>query len=118
VKPQVVCGQIHDANEDILEIMYDGDKNAIVYRWMGKAQDDHLIAGYQLGTFFTLQVDVAGGQVTISVDGERKASRSATNTGCYFKAGCYTQSNVATEHDKTRYGEVWIRNVVMTGGGV
>jgi len=117
VKPQVVCGQIHDAYEDILEIMYDGKNSAIVYRWMGKSRPTRLVTGYRLGTFFTLRVDVAAGQVSISVDGEPKATESATNDGCYFKAGCYTQSNAQIEKDPMRYGEVWIRNMTMTGSG-
>jgi poly(beta-D-mannuronate) lyase len=117
-KPQVVCGQIHDAENDVLEIMYDGNKHAIVYRWYSQTQPDALITGYDLGTFFTLQVDVGGGDVTIHIDGVPKATKSTKNSGCYFKAGCYTQSNLDIEKDPKQYGEVWIKNVLMTGGGV
>lgn len=117
-KPQVVCGQIHDADADVLEIMYDGKKEAIVYRWLGDTQPNALIEDYALGTFFTLRIEAASGEVKIYIDGDRKATKSATNDGCYFKAGCYTQSNMDIEHDAQQYGEVWIRNMHVTGGGV
>ncbi|MEJ3744910.1 polysaccharide lyase family 7 protein [Actinomycetes bacterium KLBMP 9797] len=118
-KPQVVCGQIHNGGEDILEIMYDGKKKAIVYRWFGESQDDKLITGYELGTFFTLRIDVADGKVNISINGDLKATKSVSKSGCYFKAGCYTQSNMEKEGgDASQFGEVWIKNLRVTGGGV
>ena len=112
----VVIGQIHqaDPNRDLLEIMYDGKKKAVVYRWLGETQHEQLIEGYTLGDWFTYQVDVVEGTVSISIDGHEKMNRDVSAETCSFKAGAYTQSNSAQDGaDAHDYGEALFRSIVV-----
>ncbi|MBL8993880.1 MAG: polysaccharide lyase family 7 protein, partial [Spirochaetia bacterium] len=40
-----------------------------------------------------------------------KVDYANTNKGCYFKAGCYTQSNPSKGDDPNDYGRVVIRSL-------
>jgi hypothetical protein len=95
-KPQFVVGQIHDAEDDVVQVLYDGGEGdeggAITYRWLGKTTGV-LVSGYQLGTYVDLRIVVSGGTFNIYANGELKGTQSRPSTGMYFKAGSYPQSN-------------------------
>jgi hypothetical protein len=139
VKPQIVVGQIHDADHDIIEILADatgthssdytssepsdcsgsgGDINNtgcqfdICYRYDGTEQPECLVNDYTIGDKYSLTISVQSNVITLSatyngttVTLTQTDTQSADGTDNYFKAGCYTQSNVTTEGNYTDYGE-------------
>ena len=127
---RVTVGQIHTSSDDLVEIQYDAERGAVGYTWPkkghpkdGEWQDKQLIDSYTLGHWFTYRITVSGGKVTISVDaldghGFREVdSKDASATGCYFKAGAYTQSHVGQTGAKaTDYGEALFRSIVVDKG--
>jgi Alginate lyase len=117
VKPQVVCAQIHNASSDVVEVLYDGFTDSVAYRWLGAEQKTHLVDNYVLGTPFTLTISASGGQVRLSVDGQLRATESTSQSGLYFKAGAYTQSNPAHGDAPDAIGVVTISALSVTHGG-
>jgi len=104
VKPQVVVGQIHDGEDDVIEIRHTGDYVEVIHDnfYYGK-----LISGYKLGDVYTASITVRkgiisvfAGQTTILISTAQKAKN------CYFKMGCYTQSNISKGDHHDDYGEV------------
>ena len=55
--------------------------------------DVPLDSNYQLGAQFALNIEATGGHVKVWYNNELKMNWSISRNGCYFKAGCYTQSN-------------------------
>jgi hypothetical protein len=67
---------------------------------------------YQLGSVFTLKLEVAGGQIQVYYNGELKAEFVRDWETCYFKAGVYLQSNPQRWGDSGQsYGQVTIYNL-------
>ena len=105
VKPHVVCAQIHHAKDDLLMIRLEGKK---LFIERDKERDILLDRDYKLGTPFDINIQAANGQVTVRYNDELKMRWRISRKGCYFKAGCYTQSN-PKKGDKARsFGEVII----------
>jgi Alginate lyase len=48
---------------------------------------------YQLGTYFDLAIQVSGGYADVFYNGARLVHQAMAEDQCYFKAGCYLQSN-------------------------
>src|SRR5262249_52547925 len=105
VKAQLVAGQIHDANAYVMLVRLDENKLHVVY-------DDQtagvLDPDYQLGTTFTVKIVAGGGFVDVSHNNSRKVHVAASRTGCYFKAGCYLQTNTSMGDAPDDYGQVEI----------
>lgn len=108
VKPHVVCAQIHDAKDDLLMIRLEG-KKLFVERNADK--DVELDRDYQLGTLFNLKIEAGGGHVYVFYNDVQKLDWTVARRGCYFKAGCYTQSNVKKGDLPDDYGEVLVRQL-------
>lgn len=105
VKPHVVCAQIHDAKDDVLMVRLEG-KKLLIER---EREPDVLLArDYKLGTPFELKIQAGDGSIQLWHDGGLKLDWKTSRTGCYFKAGCYTQSNLKTGDAADAYGEVII----------
>jgi len=103
VKPHVVCAQIHDAEDDVIMVRLEGAK-LFVER---KPHDDvALDAAYALGTRFDLEILTGDARIRVRYDGAQVLDWEASRTRCYFKAGCYTQSNPRKGDQATSYGEV------------
>ncbi|MGE0758295.1 MAG: polysaccharide lyase family 7 protein [Pirellulaceae bacterium] len=110
-KPHVACAQIHDARDDLLMVRLEGRK-LLVER---NAQPDVVLdRSYALGRPFDLEIRVEGGQVVVAYQGEPKLNWDVARRGCYFKAGCYTQSNREQGDAPDSYGEVVIRQLRVT----
>jgi len=105
VKPHVVCAQIHDAEKDLLMIRLEGTKLIIERNSLG---DVTLETRYELGTPFDLKIQAEGGMVNVWYNGKLSLSWDVSRVGCYFKAGCYTQSRPSKVDAKTSFGEVVI----------
>lgn len=108
VKPHVVCAQIHDAKDDLLMVRLEG-KKLLVER--NRDQDVVLDENYKLGTMFHLRIEAGGGQVRVVYNDTQKLDWTVARRGCYFKAGCYTQSNVKKGDLPNDYCEVQIRHL-------
>jgi hypothetical protein len=121
VKPQVVLAQIHDASGDLLEVVADGlavkGKVVVTIRWQGIRSSTHLDDDYALGSPYTLNVRAAGGVMKVEYSGagtSRSLSSSLERDGCYFKAGCYTQSNPSKGDDPAAIGRTQVTALAVT----
>jgi hypothetical protein len=115
VKPQVVVGQIHDANDDVTVFRLEGSSLWITD---GDTTHAHLLTdSYQLGTVFTVKFEVSGGVIKYYYNGQLVPYTQKKNfTGAYFKAGNYLQSNPSTapSESTSAYAEVEIFDVQVT----
>ena len=105
VKPHVVCAQIHDSSDDVIMIRLEG-KKLFVERNGG--EDVRLDSNYELGKTFVLQIATGDGRIQVLYNGESKMDWEVSKDDCYFRAGCYTQSNVKKGDSPDAYGEVVI----------
>lgn len=116
-KPHVVVGQIHDADDDV--IVFRLEKKKLFIDHNGTA-GPVLTSNYQLGTKFAVQFVAGGGAVRCYYNGVYVESYPSTATGCYFKAGMYTQSKTTEKggredkDDANAYGEVEVFNVMVS----
>jgi hypothetical protein len=111
VKPHVVAGQIHDATDDVVMVRLEGNH---LFVESGGNDIGTLDASYQLGTTFTVTVVAAGGHIKVYYNDALKVDVAKSGSGYYFKAGCYTQSNVAKGDAPDAYGEVVIYDLQIS----
>jgi len=104
-KKHVVCAQIHDAQDDVMMIRLEGPKLFIERNSTGDVMLDR---NYQLGATFDLKIRAGEGKIRVWHNDELKMDWPVSRTGCYFKAGCYTQSNPSKGDAQDAYGEVMI----------
>jgi poly(beta-D-mannuronate) lyase len=82
-----------------------------------EAQGDEvgdLDTNYQLGTEFTVRIEASNGRIRITYNNASspQVDLDRPRTGCYFKAGAYTQSNLSRGcASANAYGEVIIRDL-------
>lgn len=110
-KKHVVCAQIHDAKDDLLMVRLEGKK---LFIERNKAGDVALDENYRLGTMFDLRIEARNGRVKVWFNNGLKLDWEQSRQGCYFKAGCYTQSNVEKGDAPDAYGEVVIRKLSLS----
>jgi poly(beta-D-mannuronate) lyase len=104
-KPEVVAGQIHDAEDDVLMIRLE-DEDLIVEG--DGEQLAELDGDYVLGTTFTVRIEVSNGSIRVLYNGEQKLDYAFSGDGLYFKAGVYTQSNLEQDEPPDAAGQVVI----------
>lgn len=111
VKPEVVVGQIHDASDDVIELRLEKSRFFVESNGtdVGTLDDN-----YQLGTRYTIKVVAANGVIKVYYNNVLKVTYNKVDSGCYFKAGMYTQSNTTKGDLPTAYGEDVIYNVQVT----
>jgi hypothetical protein len=110
VKPQLICAQIH--SDTAYLIMIELDANSLYVRYRDSVAG-YLDRHYQLGTFFDLRITAAGGSVDVFYNGVHKVRQAMAEGNCYFKAGCYVQSNTSTGDEPTAYGQVEISQLIV-----
>lgn len=110
VKRHVVCAQIHDADDDVLMVRLEGTR---LFVERPGEPDVMLAREYRLGTRFDLKIEAGRGRVQVWHDGVRKLDWQTLRRGCYFKAGCYTQSNPDRGDAPESYGEVTIHRLAV-----
>jgi poly(beta-D-mannuronate) lyase len=115
IKPQVVLAQIHDASNDMLEVVADGratkGKVVITVRWQGEKPTTFLDSDYVLGTPYTLSVTATQGVMGVAYSCGTTSNvlrAPLERAGCYFKAGCYTQSNPSRGDSPTSFGQTML----------
>ncbi len=102
-KPHVVCAQIHDKKNDVLMVRLEGSK---LFIERSKNKDLTLDANYTLGTPLDLKIEATGGHIRAWYNGQQMMDWQQSRSGCYFKVGCYTQSNIDRGDAADDYGEV------------
>ena len=113
-KPQVVVGQIHDADDDVAVWRLEGSK---LYVTNGDDSHYQLVTDdYQLGTRFTAEFVAGGGKIKAYYNGTLVATLSVKSSGDYFKAGDYTQANCdnSTPCTAGNYGESVIYGLTVS----
>ncbi|MBF0197973.1 MAG: polysaccharide lyase family 7 protein [Planctomycetes bacterium] len=110
VKKHVVAGQIHDADDDVIMIRLEARK---LFVERNKFGDVTLDQDYRLGSKFTIRIDAYDGFIKVWYNGVLKMEWEYARDKCYFKAGCYTQSNTSKGDKPESYGEVVIHKLVM-----
>ena len=117
-KPQVVFAQIHNSSQDLVlaEISGIGGHNRLYVNHDGQQYGNDLADNYKLGTKFNLKIVATGGFVDVYYNGVGRVHQQLTDSGDYFKAGCYTQSNLTTGDTASAYGEVDIYKIKVTHG--
>jgi hypothetical protein len=121
VKPETVCGQIHNADSansgpEFLIVAYGPplkDPTRIQLRafYYWENVQVTLDPDYKLGTWFDLKIVASGGFVDVYYNGVLKGHRALAITGCYGKAGCYGQS---TETTPGAYSQVEISSLTIS----
>ena len=110
-KPEVVGVQIHDAEDDVLQVRLEGQKLSVQYH-DGDAEAV-LDPAYRLGTPYRVRVVAAGGKVDVFYNGERKAELPLSGSGWYWKVGAYVQSNASKGDGAGVVGEVVVYSLDM-----
>jgi hypothetical protein len=108
-KPEVVAGQIHDDEDDVVMVRLNGTK--LFVEADGK-QVGVLDPAYQLGTRFTVQIVATPGLIRVTYNGIKTVGLKRDGSHYYFKAGCYTQAN-DDNSDNGSYGEVVINALTV-----
>ncbi len=109
-KPHVVCAQIHDADRDVLMVRMEGRKLLIEREGL---PDVVLATDQPLGKPFDLRIEAGRGQVKVWYEGRPALDWQVVAKGCYFKAGCYTQSNLRKGDTAESFGEVRISRLLL-----
>lgn len=113
-KPQVIAGQIHDANEDISVFRLEGTN---LYVTEGNNSHHKLVtSSYVPGTRFEATFVVSGGQIKAYYNGVLQTTISKRFSGAYFKAGAYPQDNCDSSSpcDSGNFGQVTIYKLTVT----
>jgi len=105
VKKHVVCAQVHDAEDDLMMVRLEGKKLFVERNDLPAVRLD---SNYKLGTRFLIKIEAAKGHVKLWYNEQLKMDWVVSRQGCYFKAGCYTQSNIKKGDLATATGEVII----------
>jgi hypothetical protein len=90
-KPEVVAAQIHDGDDDVLQIRLEGQR--LTVQSDDGETETVLDPAYQLGTPYDVRIVAADGRIEVFYNGERKAELNKSGTGWYFKVGAYVQSS-------------------------
>ncbi len=118
VKKQIVAGQIHDDNDDIIVIRLDYPN---LYVNVNGKNVSTLDSHYTLGKRFTVKFVVIGGKTNVYYNGGDKPAYilNQSYSNSYFKTGVYTQSNCSKEKSSSlcspdNYGEVVVYRAEVT----
>jgi poly(beta-D-mannuronate) lyase len=104
VKPELSIVQIHDANDDVMQVLV--SRNVLLVR--GARFYGNLDENFKLGSIFKIKTLVQGGFVNIFYNDmdTPKVKFAYTGGGNYFKVGAYTQSNLSKGDAADAAGEV------------
>ena len=111
VKPHVVAGQIHDGRDEVVMVRLEGRR---LFVEAGGKELAVLDGDYVLGRAFTITLVASGGRIRLLHNNVMKLNHAASVAGCYFKAGCYTQSNPGRGDAADDHGEVVVYQLEVT----
>lgn len=112
VKPDVIAGQIHGTDDDVMQIHLSGTKLCVKYDDGNKSVD--IDPNYVLGTKFTVKIQSSGGHVKVWYNGQQKADLAINSATSYFKAGAYVNSNPTKGDKPDAVGEVIIYSLQVS----
>lgn len=125
-KPWVCMGQIHDSSSDLCRLQTESGgtgSTGLRLRFRhtppgGTETAYQVMAAYEIDQWVRGELLVVDGDLTLALDGVimpgelNGLTLDAATPGCYFKAGCYGQSNTDTENgDDTQYFSTEIKNL-------
>jgi hypothetical protein len=105
-KPDVIAGQIHGGDDDVMQIHLSGSQLTVKYADGDK--DVVLDPAYKLGERFRVKIQSAEGHVKVWFNGALKADLAINGAESYFKAGAYVNSNPEKGADPSDVGQVVI----------
>jgi hypothetical protein len=114
-KPEVVGAQIHDANDDVVEIRLEGTK--LIAQYHDGKSEAVLDPNYKLGTAYDLKLVAEGGKVDVFYNGQKKAELPLSGSGWYWKVGAYVQSNASHNDGASSAGSVTVFKADVTHSG-
>lgn len=103
VKKHVVCAQIHDASDDVMMLRLEGTK---LFVERNEFERIMLNRRYEFGTPVKLKLQAGSGRIKLWYNDTQMMDWQHSRQGCYFKVGCYTQSNRDKGDTPESYGEV------------
>jgi poly(beta-D-mannuronate) lyase len=110
-KPEVVVGQIHDDKDDVFEILHRANTVSVMHD--GKSFGT-LITNYRQGDEYEIEVLAEHGHINIYLNDALKCAFPKEAKNCYFKIGCYTQSNPSRGAKPGEYGEVILKALSLS----
>jgi hypothetical protein len=114
-KPEVVGVQIHDAEDDVMQIRLEGKTLMVQYNDGGS--EAVLDPDYKLGTPFDTKIVAADGKVDVFYNGQKKAELPLSGSGWYWKVGAYVQSNSSKGEGSGSAGEVTVYKADISHSG-
>lgn len=111
-KPEIVVGQMHDGDDDTLQIRCEGTT------WLASINGevhDTTLGNFSWGTEVAVEIRVNDGTLTIKINGSTKITTNpGWGDGQYFKNGAYIQFNDRDQDNPSNgYGAVEIRDLVV-----
>lgn len=115
LRPIVVFGQCHDAIDDVFMLAAVGEPedrerfDVQVWRSLGKGKGNEkktLLRDIRLGAFFDYQMKFTEGGFSLKLNDLWLYDYPGSWEDCYWKAGCYLQTNVSKGEKPSAYGEV------------
>jgi hypothetical protein len=99
-KPHVVCAQIHDGSDDVMQVRLEAKHLFVV---VGSKRIT-LTDNYRLGNRFHLRIGVKRGRIHVHYNGVYLGKIKRKASGCYWKCGCYTQATNKVPPSSDKYG--------------
>lgn len=113
--PIVVFGQCHDLLDDVFMLAAVGSQedderfDVQIWRSLGKNQGNKkepVLRDVRLNSFFNYQMLFTEAGFFLEINGVKVYEYGGAWEDCYWKAGCYPQTNVAKGEKPNAYGEV------------
>jgi hypothetical protein len=104
VKPEVVTAQIHDNEDDVLEIRL--EDNRLIGQYADGKDEIVIDPAYVLGTPYDLRIEATAGRIDVYYNGAHAAGVALAGDDWYFKTGSYLQSNVSKGDAADAIGQV------------
>jgi hypothetical protein len=111
-KPEVVAAQIHDGDDDVLQIRLEGQ--VLTVQSDDGQSETVLDPAYRLGTPYDLRIVAEDGRIDVFYNGEKKAELTKSGTGWYFKVGAYVQSSTEKGDEPGTPGAVAVYSLEVT----
>eukprot|EP01113_Clastostelium_recurvatum_P000840 TRINITY_DN10372_c0_g1_i5.p1 TRINITY_DN10372_c0_g1~~TRINITY_DN10372_c0_g1_i5.p1 ORF type:complete len:240 (+),score=38.11 TRINITY_DN10372_c0_g1_i5:104-823(+) len=111
-KKEAVGAQIHNATDDVIEIRLSNSR--LFVQANGNDLTPDLDPNYKLGSVYDLKIQAYDSKIFVSYNGVLKVTYAYTGEGWYFKAGCYTQTNLSHGDPPTSYGQTQIYSVEVS----
>jgi hypothetical protein len=108
-KPEVVTAQIHDSEDDVMEVRLESGK--LIASYNDGRTDVTLDPRYSLGTPYDLTITAASGRIRVYYNGAKKLDIAKRGSGWYFKSGSYVQSNTSKGDKASAVGVVVIYKI-------